>query len=80
MSEVGTWNETLVDEKVTYHIELDGRLLLVENVPARLNFETGEKYFSPETVERLQRVVPVCHLHRQVGAMPSRSNHRDPGL
>ena len=80
MSEVGTWNETLVDEKVTYHIELDGRLLLVESVPARLNFEAGEKYFSPETVERLQQVVPVCHLHRQVGAMPSRSHYRDSGL
>ena len=71
MSEVGTWNETLVDEKVTYHIELDGRLLLVENVPARLNFETGEKYFSPETVERLQRVVweqcrPVRTIETQV--------------
>ena len=61
-------------------IELDGRLLLVENVPARVNVETGEKHFSPETVERLQQAVPVCHLHRQVGAMLSRSNHRDPGL
>ena len=30
MSEVGTWNETLVDEKVTYHIELDGRLFLLK--------------------------------------------------
>ncbi len=71
MSEVGTWNETLVDKKETYHIELDGRLLLVENVPARLNFETGEKHFSPETVERLQRVVweqcrPVRTIETQV--------------
>ena len=57
MSEVGTWNETLVDAKVTFRIELDGRLLLVENVPARLNVETGEKHFSPETVERLQQAV-----------------------
>ena len=75
MSEVGTWSETLVDEKVTYHIELDGRLLLVENVPARVNVETGERTFPPETVERLQQVVPVCHLHRQVGTMPSSSNY-----
>ena len=57
MSEVRTWNETLVDEKVTYHIELDGQLFLVENIPARVNVETGEKHFSPETVERLQQVV-----------------------
>ncbi len=57
MSEDSAWNETLVDDKVTYHIEFEGQLLLVENVPARLNVETGEKYFSLETVERLQRVV-----------------------
>ena len=75
MSEDSTWNETLVEKKVTYHIELVGRLFLIENVPARVNVETGEKHFSTETVERLQQVVPVCHLHRQVGAMPSQSNH-----
>ena len=75
MSEDSTWNETLVEEKVTYHIEFEGRLFLIENVPARVNVETGEKHFSPETVERLQQVVPVCHLHRQVGTMPSRSNY-----
>ena len=51
------WNETLVEQTVTYHIEIGGRLALVENVPARVNVETGEQYFSPETVERLQRVV-----------------------
>ena len=37
MSEVGTWNETLEEKKVTYHIEFDGRLFLIENVPARVN-------------------------------------------
>ena len=51
------WNEPLVERTVTYHIEVAGRLILVENVPARVNIETGETYYSPETVERLQRVV-----------------------
>ena len=50
-------NETLVEKSVTYQIEIDGQLLLVENVPARVNVETGERYFAPETVERLQQVV-----------------------
>ena len=40
-----------------YHIEFDGRLFLIGNVPARVNVETGEKHFSPETVERLQQAV-----------------------
>ena len=51
------WNEPLVEQTVTYHIEIDGQLLLVENVPARVNVETGDRYFEPETVERLQQAV-----------------------
>ena len=54
------WNEPLVEQTVTYHIEVNGRLLLVENVPARVNVETGERYFAPETVERLQQAVWGC--------------------
>lgn len=50
-------NETLVEKTVTYHIEIGGQLLLVENVPARVNVETGERFFAPETVERLQQAV-----------------------
>lgn len=51
------WNETLVEKNVTYSIEVDGRFVIVEDVPARVNIETGEKYFSPETLERLQQAV-----------------------
>lgn len=51
------WNETLVDKKVSYQIAVNGRLFVIENVPARVNVETGENHFSPETVERLQKIV-----------------------
>jgi len=51
------WNETLIEKNVTYSIEVNGQFFLIENVPARVNIETGEKYFSPETVERLQQAV-----------------------
>ena len=51
------WDETFVEAKVTYHIELEGTSILVRNVPARLNVETGERLFSPEIVERLQEIV-----------------------
>ncbi len=30
---------------------------MVENVPARVNLETGEQLFSPETVKRLQQMI-----------------------
>ena len=33
----------LIEKNVTYHIEFDGRLFLIENVPARVNVETGER-------------------------------------
>lgn len=56
-SSLPSTNETVVEKSVTYQIVIDGQLLLVENVPARVNVETGERYFAPETVERLQQVV-----------------------
>ncbi len=48
------WNEDLEERRVTYTVELEGRFFIVENVPARVNVETGEQYFSPQTVECLQ--------------------------
>ena len=51
------WNETLIEQNVTYTLEIDGKFCLVENVPARVCLETGERFFSPETVERLQRLL-----------------------
>ena len=47
----------MVEKSVTYQIVIDGQLLLVEDVPARVNVETGERFFAPETVERVQQVV-----------------------
>ncbi|MBL7199700.1 MAG: YgiT-type zinc finger protein [Anaerolineae bacterium] len=49
--------ETFVERKVTYTIQVDGKFIIIENVPARVCLETGERLFSPETVERLQRTV-----------------------
>lgn len=44
-----------MEKKVTHSIEVDGRFVIIEDVPARVNVETGERYFSPEPVERLQQ-------------------------
>ncbi|HYO16539.1 MAG TPA: hypothetical protein VE685_25355 [Thermoanaerobaculia bacterium] len=30
---------------------------MVENVPARMDVETGEQYFTPQTLERLQEIL-----------------------
>lgn len=45
------------DTKVTYTLEYGGKFFIVENVPARVCRETGEQYFSPETVEHIQDII-----------------------
>ena len=57
MSDHGVERETLVEMSVTYSIEVNGRFVIIEDVPARVNVETGERFFSPETVECLQQAV-----------------------
>ena len=49
--------ETMVDAKVTYTLEHEGKFYIVEHVPARVCKETGEQYFAPETVDRIQALV-----------------------
>ncbi len=51
------WKEKLVERTVTYTLDMNGQLIIIENVPARVNVETGEQLFSPDTVERLQKMV-----------------------
>jgi hypothetical protein len=50
-------NEKLIEQVVTYSLEINGKLFLIENVPARVNVETGEQFFSPVTVEKLQQII-----------------------
>lgn len=45
------------ESTVTYTLEMEGKFFIVENVPARVDDETGEEFFSPETVERLQSMI-----------------------
>jgi hypothetical protein len=49
--------EPLVETRVTYTIELNGQIFMIENVPARVNEETGEQLFAPSTVESIQRLI-----------------------
>ena len=49
--------ENLVEQAVTYTLEMNGRLFVIENVPARVDTETGEQFFAPETVDRLREII-----------------------
>lgn len=47
----------LMEDMVTYTIQLDEKLVVVEHVPAKVCTQCGERLYSPETVERLQTTV-----------------------
>jgi hypothetical protein len=49
--------ENLVEKKVTYTLLKDDKFYIIEGVPARVNVETGEQLFSPDTVEKLQQII-----------------------
>jgi YgiT-type zinc finger domain-containing protein len=49
--------ETMIDKNVTYTLEWEGKFYIIEHVPARVCQETGEQFFSPETVEHLQALI-----------------------
>jgi YgiT-type zinc finger domain-containing protein len=51
------WNEQLLEQRVTYTLLKDGKFYIIENVPARVDVNTGEQYFSPQTAERLQTII-----------------------
>lgn len=55
--EAMTWpDEVLVEARVGYIPDLDGKLYVFENVPARVNSSTGEQFFSPATVRQIQKI------------------------
>lgn len=51
------WKETFEEQQVTYVLEQQGKVFIIEHVPARVSRETGERLFAPETVERLQQII-----------------------
>ena len=58
ISEAGGFSFYAMEEKfITYTLERDGKVFVVEHVPARVSKETGEAFFSPETVDRLQAII-----------------------
>jgi hypothetical protein len=48
---------TLVNGFVTYPLQVDGKFYLIENVPARIDEETGEHFFAAAVVKDLQQIV-----------------------
>jgi len=49
--------EQFTEERVTYTLQTGDGFVVIENVPARVSLRTGERFFSPDTVERIQSIV-----------------------
>ena len=49
--------KTMLETTVTYTLEHEGRFYIIRHVPARVCEETGEQYFAPGTVERIQALI-----------------------
>jgi HTH-type transcriptional regulator / antitoxin MqsA len=49
--------EEFSEQEVTYISEVEGRVIIIERVPARVSLSTGERLYSPETVERIQAII-----------------------
>jgi YgiT-type zinc finger domain-containing protein len=47
----------MTERMVTYSIQLEDKLVLVEHVPAKVCDQCGERLYSPATVERLQKTM-----------------------
>ena len=47
----------LINQKITYTQELEGKVYVVSDVPALVCANCGEQYLSPETVDKIQEVI-----------------------
>jgi hypothetical protein len=51
------YDEELEERLVTYTLDLNPGLIVIEHVPARVNVQTGERFYSPTTVERIHEII-----------------------
>ena len=45
-----------MEQEVTYTVEVGGKWIIIEHIPAKVCPQCGEKLYSPGTVERLQQI------------------------
>jgi YgiT-type zinc finger domain-containing protein len=46
-----------VEQEVTYTLDMNGKVAIVEHVPAKVCKQCGERLHAPSTVERLQKTI-----------------------
>jgi YgiT-type zinc finger domain-containing protein len=64
--------EKMIETEVTYTLNLGGKFYIIEHVPARVCWETGEQLFSPRD--------RGAHPSLDQGGEEARQSDRDPRL
>jgi hypothetical protein len=67
---MSNYQETLVEKQVTYTLQMNGQVYMIENVPARVNEETGEQFFSPSTIDHLRQIILTGQAPNRFAEVP----------
>lgn len=57
MNKCSVCKGNLIEKKITYTQELEGKVYVVSDVPALVCKICGEQYLSPDTVDKIQEVI-----------------------
>lgn len=66
MNKCSVCHSETAHKNITYTQWYQGELVLVENVPADVCSNCGEEYFSPEVVDKIQKVIKLHHSSRTI--------------
>ena len=66
MNKCSACNSQTTAKKITYTQWFNGELIVVENVPADVCQNCGEEYFSPATVDKIQKVIESHHVSKTI--------------
>lgn len=66
MNKCSVCHNQTVSKNITYTQWYKGELIVVENVPSEVCQNCGEEYFSPNTVDKIQKVIELHHTSKTI--------------
>lgn len=66
MNKCSVCHSEIHSKKITYTQWYKGELIAIENVPANVCANCGEEYFSPKTVDKIQKVIESHHAKKTI--------------
>jgi YgiT-type zinc finger domain-containing protein len=72
-------NGEVREKTVTVHYRHKGKLVVIENVPARVCWRCGERYYDAATVERMEAIARRKKPAEKEGGVPDGNSPGPPG-